>query len=398
MFELFVSKLKSDGGYYFIASVTSQLFLFISTILIMKSLSIKEFGLYSIFLEYVTLAIILLESGTRTYYIKTDKSKHGLFNLRTIIFQFKIVLTMVPVFVVIGWFLFPTSDYSEMKILYFGIVIAIIGCLFVPYHSYLILNAKKKLILFRELLISSSRLIFCIVVIYVVCDFNYLYLSFIFIPVISVGMILVSKNTNEINNQLKLSVVYPFIFTASCSFLYNKIDIFMLAKISGEENVAIYAAGYKFIYPMMFISMVMNQILLPVIIKQSVNFSNLFKCFKLYVGIGVVISIASYLLFYFCNIYLFENKYNESRLIVIILTLYLPLVFGYGVFSNYLMTHNGEKTVLKISIVLTLINIILNFFLIPYYGPVGAAVSTIICECIICATYLILVKKRLRFV
>lgn len=398
MFESFISKLKSDGGYYLVSSVFSQLFLFVSTILIMRTLSVGEFGLYSIFLEYATLIIILLESGTRTYYIKTIEDRYDGFNIFTIIFQLKVILILTPVLLIIGWFLFLDKNYQNIKFVYLGSLFCLLGCMFVPYQSYLIRAAKKKVVLFRELSISTLRLVFSIFVLYLIIEYDYLYLSFVFIPIVTLFLILRTKKIYKPSHNLKIRSVLPFIFTVSCSFLYNKVDIFMLAKLVDEKEVAVYAAGYKFIFPMMFISMVLNQVLLPVIIDNKTNFVNLAKCSKFYFLIGILVSIVSYLLFYLCNEFLFDGKYSDSYNVVTMLILYLPVVFAYGVFSNYLMTHGGEKIVLVISIILTLVNIFINILLIPKYGAVGAATATIMCEFIIFFLYYSIIRKRLTIV
>lgn len=88
------------------------------------------------------------------------------------------------------------------------------------------------------------------------------------------------------------------------------------------------------------------------------------------------------------------NKYTSSEafsiILFMILFFYLWIVFSYS-----LIAFDKQKKLLKISIILTLVNILWNIILIPYLSFVWAAISTVITQII----FLILIyRESLNFI
>lgn len=77
------------------------------------------------------------------------------------------------------------------------------------------------------------------------------------------------------------------------------------------------------------------------------------------------------------------NKYLDAQLPLIILSVAILFSTFSGLFNNcVLLPYKREKVFLKSSIISAIANIVLNLILIPYFGSVGAAFTTLISESI----------------
>ena len=78
-----------------------------------------------------------------------------------------------------------------------------------------------------------------------------------------------------------------------------------------------------------------------------------------------------------------SNKYLDAQLPLIVLSIAILFSTFSGLFNNcVLLPHKREKVFLKSSIISAVTNIVLNFILIPYFGAVAAAFTTLISEII----------------
>ncbi len=68
------------------------------------------------------------------------------------------------------------------------------------------------------------------------------------------------------------------------------------------------------------------------------------------------------------------------------------------ILSNIMLAHNKQKKMVKYAIIATMINVILNIFLIPIWGIIGAAFATLAAEALNLGFVWYEAKKISRFV
>ena len=100
-------------------------------------------------------------------------------------------------------------------------------------------------------------------------------------------------------------------------------------------------------------------------------------------GIGILLSTCLFLGSDILFELFFNHKYDESIPVFKVLVWYLAIVFIYGSISNNLVAKNKVKFLVYLNLIMIVLNVALNFFLIPVYGAKGAAIATIICELLI---------------
>jgi len=160
------------------------------------------------------------------------------------------------------------------------------------------------------------------------------------------------------------------------SFLINWTDVLMLGSFSTEENVGIYNAAFKVGMIVYIIIISMSIVIGPKVTEayESKNFSELKKIIQkatqliTFVTLPIVLLIiifSEYLLSYFGNAFIA----GKTVLIIIAISTFISAVCGNV--DLILNLTNNKKLVFYINIFVFLINLILNYFLIPTYGING---------------------------
>ncbi len=178
---------------------------------------------------------------------------------------------------------------------------------------------------------------------------------------------------------LKYSV--PLSFISIGFVMMAELDTVMMGFLSNDVEVGIYAVAKQIIVKLPHIALAIVLGTMPVFAKLSPEnkcklrsfFYRLLKYNTIIFGsIALGIVTASW---FFVPLF-FGVEYAESALVLVLLTPYLVLA-SYSVFFEYLLDYQGlaKKRAMNFALAIIL-NIVLNFILIPLYGGIGAAIST----------------------
>lgn len=167
------------------------------------------------------------------------------------------------------------------------------------------------------------------------------------------------------------------------SILYWRVDIMMLSKMAGMEQLGIYSAAYRFFAIAMVIPQGYSRAIFPVISRFAgeaiKRFGNGIATSTKYLAI-VIFPVTAAICILSDQIIpiFFGNKYLESILALKLLTLgLLPYAFV-RLLATIMIAGNQQRIDLRINIAGTLVNVVLNALLIPRLGYIGAALATII--------------------
>lgn len=221
---------------------------------------------------------------------------------------------------------------------------------------------------------------------------DYFIYGFIFISLFSSVVLylrLKNKQEEELNvdyheDTIKSIIKYsiPIAFSTVSLYLLSSIDIFMIKYFEGNNHVAFYSVAVKIIT---IISVSINAISLSIATDIAYNFANrnfeeLRKIMKKSGQIIFYFSfISSLFLFFFCQpiLCVFGKQYLASAgAFVILLAGNLIMSISGNTYIYLLMTNKGVVMV-KLLLLSVLINLSLNFILIPRFGIDGAAVASI---------------------
>lgn len=187
---------------------------------------------------------------------------------------------------------------------------------------------------------------------------------------------------------------WPFGFAGIFAFIYIQSDIVMIKYLSGSDQAGYYNVAFTILSAVMTIPMILfSKFLIPKYHRWSKhNKSQFYSTYKkgnfvmLLSGTGILIC----LLFFseYIILLLFGGDYMPSIEYLRILAFSIPFSFLSYSYGATLLT--GQHMILKVKLMGTvaLLNIGINVVLIPIYGAVAAAFSTLLCNIILMFLYM----------
>ena len=190
---------------------------------------------------------------------------------------------------------------------------------------------------------------------------------------------------NKLTAVSLLKDSWPLIFSGMVIAVYMRIDQVMIKEMMNSEAVGQYAAAVRISEAWYFIPMVIASSLFPAIVnakKQSeeLYYARLQKLYDLMVWMAIAIALPMTFLSDWVVNLLYGSQYNQSGSVLMIHIWAGVFVFLGVAFSKYLTIENLTKKMFYRTFLGAILNIILNYFLIPKYGIKGAAVATLLSQ------------------
>ncbi len=201
---------------------------------------------------------------------------------------------------------------------------------------------------------------------------------------------------------------WPFAITGISINLYLWIDTIILSLIKGPDAVGLYNASYKLILVLLFIPVVFNNAVFPLMSqyyitsKESLNF--IFeKLFKLMILIAVPIGVGTVFIANKVIIIIYGDQFIGAIIALQILIWSTVLTFARSPLERLLESTNRQLLITKVFIIGVIFNVILNLIFIPKYSYIGAGIITVLTDALILSllfyvtrNFKILVSKEIR--
>ena len=174
---------------------------------------------------------------------------------------------------------------------------------------------------------------------------------------------------------------------------YFRIDTIMLGILASETEVGLYSVAFNLMEGTFFIPTIVMAAIFPGL-SQAKHFSAYFrKGVVLLTLAGIAGGTAVFLLADSIILWFYAPGFQNSADILEILALAIPLVFWGYLMTQSLVALDHNRIYLVITATGLLLNVMLNFWLIPEYGASGAAVSTVITEALIPLSCFLMILK-----
>ena len=366
---------------------------FFVSILVIRYLGPDNFGLLSYAISFYGLFTALSVLGLESISIrelvkhpdKRDKLLGSVFGLRLI----GGAITLAIIIIV----LLSTGESYDTSLLIIVISSSVIFQSFSVVDYYFRSKVEAK---YSVYVLSSSVLISAVIKLLMVywkvplIYFAVIY-SFEFL-VAAVGFLMVYKKRGlkisgwKFDKLLSVELLkdsWPLILSGLVVSIYMKIDQVMIKNMLNNEQVGYYAAAVRLSEAWYFIPIAITNSLFPAIVHAK-NISEEFynnrmqKLYDMLAWLSIAIALPVSFFSKEIILILLGNTYASSAPI---LTIYIWA--GVAVFlgvasSQYLINENYTKLSFFRTFIGMIINVILNFILIPVYGIIGAAVATLI--------------------
>lgn len=382
------------GAQLITSLLTPLLFIYIA-----RTLGDEIFGKYSFILSLTAIFLIIADFGIKGVAIRDvsrdeKKVESYLGNIIILKLFFSTFCTLVLVLSV--YFLDLPRDTTLASYIFAG------GLFFqsMSYAFRWVLHALQVMGKEAIIRVLDRFLIFVFSVLVLWHGFGLIALSIVFLMtqfiIFLTSIVFVTKTAGlpPIRSNLSFSkyLIKTAVFFALCEVLwmiYFKIDIVMLAIIRGETHVGWYNAAYVIVNYITLISMLSMQVMFPVLSNLFKKETNRLKeaterLFRYLLVIALPIVPAIFILSDKIIIFLYGTEYEHSISALKILIFVILFLFPGNLFAHILASSNRHKQLTIINLIAVLVNILLNFIFIPKFGYIGAGISTIVTEIILC--------------
>ena len=309
------------------------------------------------------------------------------------------VLVSFPLLLLITMFIVLVLDYSEETIFIIFLIaiyntiislISYVGAALVSLH-------RNDVLLKLNVTNKSISLIFAFVLLTMGSTLDYLLYTFITISTLvfiysfyEIKKIIPNFKVvfNPRFNKKYILISFPLVLASAAEFINLKVDTIFIGSILDEVSTGYYSAAYSIFMGATFIPLAMIKVFFPNFVDLFQNNKkdafDLLNKYKLYF---IIYSLTIGLIFYFFSktiiLLIFGDEFNSSVEVLQLLSFALFAIILNRLYNYVLVALKQDKYYFKITLIGTLFNVSLNFFLIPLYGIVSAALATFITEFVV---------------
>jgi O-antigen/teichoic acid export membrane protein len=176
---------------------------------------------------------------------------------------------------------------------------------------------------------------------------------------------------------------HPMITSGIAGILLTKVDQLMIAHYMTYEDVGLYSAASRIYDGWMSFVYILSISLLPAMLANKKTSKSMYmeKATE-YFFIAIMLSFFFAIFISFCGyfllMYLYGDLYVGAYLSIVILA-WASLFSSFGYLSSrFLIVEGFENKISRRNWGALIINVLLNYILIPYWGIIGASIATFI--------------------
>jgi O-antigen/teichoic acid export membrane protein len=197
------------------------------------------------------------------------------------------------------------------------------------------------------------------------------------------------------NRELSLQnlrYAFPLALVTSIQLLLRNADIFLLTGMRGFLEVGLYSVAYKFITPMYLVPLLVMNALFPTLAERAGRSLSelavpLQKSIAYLLAVALPIAVLGSLLGSQLTAGLFGPEFAASGSALALLVWAALLVFASTPIGHMLMILNKGTAMLLLNAVALVVNLGLNFLLIPRWGYLGASGVAVTTQLVIFVAY-----------
>jgi len=406
---LLKNKYKSNLIWSFTEKFLSLLSVLIIGVLLARYLGPEKFGTLSYSQSFVAMFSFLISLGLDGIIVREivkNPQKSSVIVSTSFLMK---LLAFFSVVLIINLLSISSNDSFEIKLI---ILIISLNLLKEPFNvfasyfqaivkiqkvSFVIIISKLVLIILKLLLIYLKYSLIS----FVIVDSAVLILAAIFYFILyvkhkNIKLKDILKFDRKISNKL-LKDSWPLMISSGAILLYMRLDQVMIKSMISLEELGFYSVSVKIAESWYFIPMLISSVMYPLLIEaKKSNDLYIHRLKQLFFSCIMVSLTCSVLLFIFSDFIieiLFGKLFSGSKITLSILSIGGIFVgMGY-VNGKWMVIENFTKLSLIRNLLGLFINIFLNLYLIPKYGIIGAAISTVISLAFASYFFFLIIKK-----
>lgn len=387
--------MKSSAKTNYVFTVLYQIFTvivpLITTPYISKVLGVEGIGIYSYTYSIVRYFLIFAVLGTASYAVKKiginqdDKEK------RSIDFWEILILRSILTVLMIALYYIYVILYAENKFIAGIQGIYLIGTLLDVSWFFQGLQEFKKISI-RNFIIKILNIVYIFVIVKTSADLWKYVLGLAIFTVLgslvmwgSIRKYLVKVDIRKLRPSRHMKQSIELFIPTIATQIYAIIDKTMIGAFSPDlkEN-GYYEQAFKIVDMSLIFITTIGTVLVPKVSKAFAdkNVENvrmyLKKSYRLVWLLGVPLTLGIIgIVEVFVPVFFGEGFEKVKLLLPILSLLYIPMGMNYMTGRQYMIPTNQQNKYNKLLLIGGLVNIIINFILIPKYFSVGAAIGSV---------------------
>ncbi|TKH02930.1 hypothetical protein FC682_20045 [Peribacillus simplex] len=419
------SKPFLEIGILWGAQVFSTALIFLTQLILAKILTIQEYGAFSTALNVVGIVSSLAAFGIGPFLLKVfgEEGWEGRRWLRSI-FGIAVFSSLISLVVVLVYILLSPSPKLTKTILLVFIIIVICQGMLNMSNSVLQLEGKYIHLAICDTLLPLLRFVTVLAFFilngsihtlsigYSVVSLIVIYISFLLLKrLYNDGLELKGHGNKPSGTGKGLTIpglsqtikeIWPFGMVGFFYLIYYQSAIVLINMIMGEESAGIYNVAFtvlSFVY--MFPNILYQKYLLPKIFRWANSDRNtLYKLYnygsKSILLVGIILMFITCMSSFYMIPKIFGAKFSEASYVLSIMSLAIPVRLLGNNLGSILTTGKQMKTKVYYQGVGAVFNVVLNVILIRNIGIYGAAISTVLTECLITILFIYRATKIVK--
>lgn len=382
-------------------------FMYVARILSAESIGKVNFSLS--ILSYFVLAASL---GIPTYGLREiarnrdDNKKLSQVFWELLILNIAIMVIVYTLFICSIWSIPKFGQYRELfVVMSLQIVLSVLN---VSWFYQGIERFDK--IAFRSIIVKliAAILLLCFVkkkedylwygIIYVLSEYGTAILNLVGLREFKLGL-----PCKKINIFKHVPYAISFFLLSMAATIFGNLDKTMIGFMKNDLQVGLYTTGFKAVYIIYPLVIAFGGVLIPKItffFKNEEESAALFLIRKNIIFV-ILCSVPLIIYFFACSTRIIDvfagENFADSVIIMKVACAYPFLTGFWDIFQNQMLVPMGkEKTATFIVLFGVFIDFIMNIVFIPAYGGAGAALATMIAECLMFVAYLYVLKGYVK--
>ena len=384
-----MSDYIKNAGWIFAEKFIRIIVGFVLFALISRVLGPTEFGFLSYYQTIATMLLAITSLGFDNVLINKFHQRKDHDVIFSTAFWSRIGCSVLIIAIFFVGLCFETSSLQN-KFVLMACLVSLVFQTQNTYFSYYQSQLKAAIITkvsLVSLIVSSLVKIFLLYkgadVLWFAASYSFdFFVSFIFIILLSNRKQYISVNISHFNiKMLKLLLreSWPIIASSIIIVLYTRLDQIMIMKMLGADSVALFSVAIRIAEAYIFIPAALVTSYYPLISRKTTKNNVLFYFDVVYFSafsMALLVAISAYYLIPL----MFGMHYLDSYYVMLILLLGTTFaVFG-SAFTNLMIIYGLTYLRLVRAVFGLLINFSLNIILIPRFGIIGAAFSSLISQ------------------
>jgi O-antigen/teichoic acid export membrane protein len=384
--------LKNTFWLYF-SEIVSKGLRFLVFIYIIRILGPQNLGIFEYLLSFVGIFFLFADFGIPVIFIRDYQQKQDKEKQINTFFSLKIILAVIFSLLALGGYFFSKKFdgflfYFTFVLFYF--LMAIEGFF---ENLFIALEKTEKKFLFNTLM-SLSLFIFVFLGLIFFKNILAVILAYIlsaFLGIIFAYLLTLPETKIKFFFDLQLAKNYlyngfPLALFGLLGYVFFATDKIILAHLRSIEEVGYYSLASRILSVLFFIPSLFNTALYPYLARKiAEKDGKIIKFLFKNILLGSFISgfLSAILIFIFSPIIVpifFGSKYNFSIEILQAFVWIIVFVFPTNFLDYFLISNHRQWLDFWITLIPALLNVILNFILIPFYGVYGAVYSSILAQ------------------